>query len=362
MRTEQRIRNYLPKGEEGMAKIVKETGLTFDDVLLVPRFSSFGSRFNGEISFHTEILPGFFLKYPIISSNMDSVTNGLVAIAMERLGGLGIVHRFMSPKEQAIEFSCLKRPVVCIGVGQEGLDRLKEICEGKDAKLFDIVPPAAVLIDIAHGDSAEMLKQIGLVKKLGFLVMAGNVATADAAMRLWEAGADCVKVGVGGGSLCTTRIQTGCGVPQLTAIMDVAQYRFSGKTIIADGGIRSGGDIIKSLAAGADAVMVGQIFAGATETPGERYRDRNGQILKRYRGMASREAQENWKGFATSVEGEATYVPYKGSIEEIFKPLIDSLLSGMSYQGAKDLVELRKNALFIKQSVAGLRESMPHAL
>jgi IMP dehydrogenase len=345
-----------------MVKIIKDAGLTFDDVLLVPRHSPFGSRFNGEISLHTEVLPGFVLRYPLISANMDTVTTGQVAHAMEQLGGLGIVHRFMSPSDQTKEFAGLKRPVACIGVGQEGMDRLKVICEGRDAKLFDIATPSAVLIDIAHGDSADMLKQIERVKKLGFLVIAGNIATADAAKRLWGAGADCVKVGVGPGSLCTTRVQTGCGVPQFTAIMNVVEVRSAGKTVIADGGIRSSGDIFKALAVGADAVMVGQLFAGTSETPGERYRDRNGQILKRYRGMASKDAQESWKGFATSVEGESTDVPYKGSLEENFKPLVDGLLSGMSYQGAKDLEELRRNATFIRQSVAGLRESMPHAL
>jgi len=337
-----------------MVKVVEDVGLTFDDVLLVPRFSEFGSRFNGEISLDTEILPGLKLQYPLVSANMDTVTTGPVAQAMERLGGLGIVHRFMSPSDQVKEFASLKYPVACIGVGREGTDRLKVIC--------DTMRPFAVLIDIAHGDSAEMLKQISFVKKFGFPVIAGNIATAQAARRLWDGGADCVKVGVGPGSLCTTRVQTGCGVPQFTAIMDVASAKLDGKTIIADGGIRSSGDILKALAVGADAVMIGQLFAGANETPGERYRDRSGQVLKRYRGMASKDAQESWKGFATSVEGEATYVPYKGSIEEIFKPLIDSLLSGMSYQGAGDLAELRRNAVFRRQSVAGLREGMPHAL
>jgi len=337
-----------------VVKILEEIGLTFDDVLLVPRFSKFGSRFNGEISLDTEILPGLVLRYPLISANMDTVTTGPVAKAMEQLGGLGIVHRFMSPGEQAKEIADLKYPVACIGVGREGTDRLKAICAA--------VRPSAVLIDIAHGDSAEMLRQIALAKQLGFPVIAGNIATAEAARRLWDGGVDCVKVGVGPGSLCTTRVQTGCGVPQFTAIMDVAGAKSDGKTLIADGGIRSSGDILKALAAGADAVMIGQLFAGANETPGERYRDRSGQVLKRYRGMASKDAQESWKGFATSVEGEATYVPYKGSIEEIFEPLIASLLSGMSYQGAGSLGELRRNAVFRRQSVAGLREGMPHAL
>jgi IMP dehydrogenase len=339
-----------------MAIVLDTLGLTFDDVLLVPRCSPFSSRFGGEISLDTALFPDFFLRRPLISANMDSVTNGQVAKAMERLGGLGIVHRFMPFDEHCAELTNLKRAVACTGVGPDGLKRLEKLFAGS-------VRPCAVLIDIAHGDSLEMLSQIELIKqRYGVPVMAGNIATGEAAKRLWDAGADCVKVGVGPGSLCTTRVQTGCGVPQLTAIMEVAAVRPSGKTIVADGGIRSGGDILKALAAGADAVMVGQLFAGTSEAPGERYRDRNGQILKRYRGMASREAQESWKGFATSVEGEATYVPYKGPIEEIFSALVDSVLSGMSYQGARNLEELRIHAKFIRQSVAGLREGMPHAL
>lgn len=338
-----------------MAKVADNFGLAFDDVLLVPRFSTFTSRFCGEISLSVEVLPNFVLKYPLISANMDTVTNGKVASEMERLGGLGIVHRFMSIEDQIKECVDLERPILCIGVGEEGINRLNAFCERK--------LPSAVLIDIAHGDSSEMLKQINTVKRFGLSVIAGNVATKDGAKRLWDSGADCVKIGVGPGSLCTTRIQTGCGVPQLTAIMDIAEIKPNDKTLIADGGIRFGGDIVKALAAGADAAMVGQIFAGAVETPGERYRDRQtGQILKRYRGLASKEAQESWKGFVTSIEGEATFVPYKGSIEEIFRPLIDSLLSGMSYQGARNIKELQENATFVRQSFAGLRESLPHAL
>ncbi len=340
-----------------MAHIIDNFGLTFDDVLLIPRHSPFGSRFGGEISLETSLFRGFNLRYPIISANMDSVTGGQMALAMEKLGGLGIVHRFMPSDIHRTELSNLKRPIACIGVGKDGIDRLERLLDG-DSR------PWAVLIDIAHGDSSEMLVQIKNIKSQhnDLPIIAGNVATGEGALRLWKAGADCVKVGVGPGSLCSTRIQTGCGIPQLTAIMDVASVVPQGKTLIADGGIRSSGDALKALASGANAIMVGQIFAGTNESPGERYRDRNGQVLKRYRGMASKEAQESWKGFATSVEGEATYVPYRGSVEEIFTSMINGLLSGMSYQGAKNLDELRQHAEFIRQTSGGLREGMPHAL
>jgi IMP dehydrogenase len=347
-----------------MAKIVEGVGLTFDDVLLVPRFSKFGSRFNGEISLDTEILPGLKLQYPLVSANMDTVTTGPVAQAMERLGGLGIVHRFMSPSEQVKELLGLTRSVVCIGVGQEGIDRLITI--------RDFIPAlTAVLIDIAHGDSSDMLKQIGRVKNLGYSVIAGNIATADAAKRLWEAGAACVKVGVGGGSLCTTRIQTGCGVPQLTAIMNVVEVKPDGKTLIADGGIKFSGDIAKAIGAGASSVMLGNLLAGTDEAPGEVVMYQ-GRAYKTYRGMGSLEAMKEGKSldryFQDQVsaedklvpEGIEGRVPYKGSTTSIVQMLVGGLKAGMGYAGCRSIPELQAKAKFIKITQASLKESHVH--
>lgn len=346
-------------------KIRKEIGLTFDDVQLIPRKSRHKSRFDGSISLATELSPSMKLTFPIISSNMDTITGLEMASTMHELGGLGIIHRFMDPSVQGSLLASMPKDshrVACIGVGKEALTRYN--------RLFDKC--TAVLIDVAHGHSDAVIDQIKRIKDLSptKTVIAGNVATYSGAFDLIEAGADCIKVGVGPGSLCTTRIQTGCGVPQLTAIMDCAKARdtqirwchnFRKARIIADGGIRNGGDIMKALAAGADAVMIGGMFAGTNETPGKTYLEKGSQY-KIYRGMASRSAQEDWKGKATSVEGELTRVPCKGSVRNIFKSLVKNMCSSMSYLGATNLHDFRENAEFIRQTPAGYTESCPHGL
>ncbi len=221
-----------------------------------------------------------------------------------------------------------------------------------------------MLIDIAHGHSNLMIDKIKKVKDIApeMPVIAGNVATGDGAIDLVEAGADCIKVGVGPGSLCTTRVKTGCGVPQLTAIVDAEQAVRGRATVIADGGIRCSGDIVKALAAGADAVMIGRLFAGTAETPGDVINAPGKGKIKVYRGMASKEAQESWKGKATSVEGEMTWVPYKGALAEVFEDLISGIKSGMSYLNSRNILELRENAVFRKQTAAGVVEARPHAI
>lgn len=335
---------------------------TFDDVLLEPRCSTMSSRFGGNIDCSTILFPNqkpeFQLLYPIISANMDTVTEWPMADAMHEQGGLGIIHRFMPAARQADELRVSKGGHIgCIGVGDDGWKRYLEI----ETHI------SAVLIDVAHGHSQSVVEQIKAVKNKNpkMPIIAGNIATWVAACDLIDAGADCLKVGVGPGSLCTTRIKTGCGVPQLEAIIEVAAGIQSMKkpvTLIADGGIRSSGDIVKALAAGADAVMIGSLFAGTEEAPGRCYRDENGHLYKIYRGMASRAAQEDWKGYATSVEGEMRRVSFRGSVKDIFKELVDGILSGMSYQNAHNLAELRENAVFIQQTINGYKESTPHGL
>lgn len=295
---------------------------------------------------------------------MDTVTEEDMAKEMNNLGGLGIIHRFLSVEQHKRLLLNIPSPkVVCIGVGKEEFARFQEIISGTQI--------IAVLIDIAHGHSEVMAKQINRIKSVSNMpIIAGNVATYDGALDLLNAGVSSIKCGVGPGSLCTTRIQTGCGVPQLTAVMEVrraVEDFCSGKglnfkpTIIADGGIRYSGDIVKSFAAGADAVMIGNLFAGTEEAPGERVRTKKG-IEKKYRGMASKDAQENWKGYASSIEGEMTFLPYKGQVKYVFEELITGILSGMSYQDAKTLTELRENAEFIQITSAGYKESLPHGV
>ncbi len=353
-----------------MAIILDNPGITFDDVLLVPGYSDVTSRFSGEIDLHTDLLPGISLKYPIISANMDTITECKMVRTMNQLGGLGIMHRYVDNRvEKLVRLSEDIFPVVmCIGVGIKEIDIIRQFEE-----LMEWTSDA-VLVDIAHGDSQSALKQIKLINHnfSNIPIIAGNIATADAAFRLLDTGVQCLKVGIGPGSLCSTRLQTGCGVPQITAIMDVYKARdrfYTGgfrPSIIADGGIRHPGDIVKALAAGADAVMIGNLFAGTDETPGMRVSPPwlvpSAQLkdYKVYRGMASKEVQEQYKGSAKSIEGVKTYVPCKGPISYIFDQLVAGIQSGFSYVGAHNINELHKKAVFIKQSSAGLIESMPH--
>lgn len=337
-------------------KIHEQVSLAYDDVLLEPRYTDIESRFNGEASLRTQLLSDLTLEVPIISANMDTVTEVTMAEEMWDLGCIGIIHRFMNPENHLKQLSelSLSYKIGCIGIGVGGKKRLEVIGDEIDA----------ILIDIAHGHCREMVDQIRWCKEHypDLKIIAGNVATGDGARELFHAGADCVKVGVGPGSLCTTRIQTGCGVPQLTAVIETGRVAKSlHKTIIADGGIRDSGDIMKALAAGANAVMVGSLLAGSPETPGSVFSP-DGERYKIYRGMASRAAQESWKGTATSVEGELKTVRLKPSVREIIEETKNHLLSGMTYQNARKLDELRKNAVFRRQTMAGLRESLPHGM
>lgn len=349
-----------------MLKIRNEVGLTFDDVILVPRLSSIDSRFNGEIDLSTNLIPwakpALILKYPIISANMDTVTGGTMAEAMHQYGGLGIVHRFLSVEDHIRELRKITGPrVACIGVGNSSRERLTWLTHSN---------LKAVLIDIAHGHCQAMIDQIKWVKDTypDIRVIAGNVATQEGCIDLINAGADSIKCGVGPGSLCTTRIQTGNGIPQLTAIADCAEVIMSVNrpvSLIADGGIRSSGDIIKALAAGADAVMVGSLLAGTNETPGESQPmsffgpDGRGKI---YRGMASKAAQKSWKGYTSSIEGESKSVPCRGPVADVLEDLKAGLLSGMSYQNARNISELQAHCEFVRQTYYGHREGLPHGL
>lgn len=331
--------------------------LAFDDVLLTPQFSDIVSRKDVDIS--SRLDDKIKLQIPIISSPMDTVTGQVLACELSILGGLGILHRYNSPDEQAdmVKY-CKDNHAAHVGaaVGSTG-DYLE-----RTGKLLN-AGADVICVDVAHGDHIsvkiaieELRKQFGWNLHL----MAGNVATKDGFERLSDWGADSIRTGVGGGSCCSTRTQTGHGLPTFWSVLECASGTGRAK-LIADGGIKNSGDIVKSLAAGADFVMLGSMLAGVNEAPGEIFEE-NGKRYKIYRGMASKEAQIDWKGSYSSFEGVASKVLYKGHLPNIIDDILRNIRSGLSYSGARDLVELRSKAKFVKQTSASQVESSPHIL
>jgi IMP dehydrogenase len=338
----------------------RSRGLTFDDVLLMPKHSEMNSRRAPQLD--SKVTKNFTLKLPIISANMDTVTESAMAIKMAELGGLGILHRFMSPDEQVVQVKIMRDTIKALGLPVAASIGVKE--EGM--RRADLLADAGVdifTIDIAHGDSVMMLEVLDYVKKKypKIDVIAGNTAMPEGVKRLIDHGADAVKVGIGPGSMCTTRIITGCGVPQLTAVaMCVLEAQKYGVPVIADGGIKTSGDIVKAFAAGAQTVMLGSMLSGCVETPGEIEGGR-----KRYRGMASKDAQVSWRGElpkGMAAEGEARWVPCKGSVENILQELAGGIRSGMTYLNANTISEIHKNARFMEMTASGMNESRPHGL
>lgn len=331
--------------------------LAFDDVLIIPQYSDIVSRQDVDIS--SRLDDKIKLQIPIISSPMDTVTGQVMACELNILGGLGILHRYNSPDEQAdmVKY-CKDNHAIHVGaaVGSTG-DYLE-----RTGKLLDSGADV-ICLDVAHGDHLSVKIAIEQIRKQfgwNLHLMAGNVATKDAFERLSDWGIDSIRVGVGGGSICSTRIQTGHGIPTLSSIFDCANGTGRAK-LIADGGIKTSGDIVKSLAAGADFVMLGSMLAGTNETPGDVFEE-NGKKYKVYRGMASKEAQIDWKGSYSSYEGVTSKILYKGHLPNLLDDITRNIRSGLSYSGAKDLTELRAKAKFIKQSSAAQIESSPHIL
>ena len=305
--------------------IIKEA-LTFDDVLLVPRYSSV---LPSETNLLTDLGYNLKLKIPFLSSAMDTVTESNMAITIAQNGGLGIIHRNLSIANQSKEIKKVKNKKLlvgaAVGTSNEDLNRTKSIIEsGVDL----------IVIDTAHGHSEKVLKILAKIKKINLKkpICVGNIATAEAAIRLYNEGADILKVGIGPGSICTTRMIAGIGVPQISAILDVKKSMKNKKIkIISDGGIKFSGDIVKALAAGADGIMMGSIFAGTEESPGKKYKYKN-KFYKSYRGMGSigamsagssnRYFQENYKDKSKFVpEGVEARVIYKGTVEQILYQL-----------------------------------------
>lgn len=341
--------------------------LTFDDVLLLPQLSEILPT---EVNTETVFAKNIKLKIPLISAAMDSVTESALAIELGRLGGLGVIHKNLSVQNQAGEVAKVKdqKYLAAAAVGASGdfMERAEALIKaGADA----------LIVDTAHGHSKRVLEAVKQIKKFNksVAVVAGNVATKEGTLALIKAGVDAVKVGIGPGSICTTRVIAGVGVPQLSAVLDAVSAAKKYKIpVIADGGIKLSGDIVKALAAGASAVMLGSLFAGTDEAPGEIMEDEHqgGKKFKVYRGMGSMGAMElgskdrygqdkvsTGKLVPEGIEGR---VNYKGPLEQVVNQLVGGLKSGMGYLGAKNLKELAKKAKFVQITAAGLKESHPH--
>lgn len=357
-------------------------GLTFDDVLLIPAESHV---LPNEVKLDTKLAPNLQLHIPLISAGMDTVTKGNMAIAMAENGGLGVIHKNLSIEVQVEEVKKAKGKTVdpnlphpavddqgrllaaaAVGVTSDTFERAESLLEaGADA----------IVIDTAHGHSAGVLRKIKEIREHfpNATLIAGNVATGEGTAALFDAGVDVVKVGIGPGSICTTRIVAGVGVPQITAIYDAASVAQKyGKKIIADGGIKYSGDVVKALAAGGNAVMLGSMFSGTTEAPGTIFTN-EGKQFKSYRGMGSVGAMSQQHGssdryFQGGVneanklvpEGVEALVPYKGDVSNIIYQIDGGLRAGMGYVGAGTIEELIENSQFVQITNAGLRESHPH--
>ena len=347
-------------------EIIKEA-LTFDDVLLLPKYSNI---LPSKTNISSNLTKKIYLKVPFLTSAMDTVTESKMAIAIGKEGGLGIIHRNMDIKNQSKEVKKVKRKNLlvgaAIGTNNDDLDRVRSlISNGVDL----------IVIDTAHGHSEKVLKTLTKIKKIikKIPICVGNIATSEAAKKLYNSGADIIKVGIGPGSICTTRMVAGVGVPQISAIMEVKKaLKKKNVKIISDGGIKFSGDIAKALAAGADAIMMGSIFAGTDESPGKRFKIK-GKIYKQYRGMgsigamsagsANRYFQKNFKDKSKFVpEGVEGRVEYKGKVSRIIYQLQGGLRSSMGYIGAKNLREINKKAKFVKITKAGFYESMVHSV
>ena len=344
---------------------IKEA-LTFDDVTLAPKYSNI---LPSEVD--TSIILSKFLKLkiPLLTSAMDTVTESKMAIAIAKAGGIGIIHRNLNIKKQVEEIKKVKKQKLLVGAAVGA--GLNEIARAKAILKEGI---NMIVVDTAHGHTkkvSEMIKFIKKEKNSKTALCAGNIATAEAARYLDKLGVDIIKVGIGPGSICTTRLVAGIGVPQLTAILNVRNAIKKSKVkIISDGGIKYSGDLAKAFAAGADAVMIGSLFAGTDETPGKLIK-KDGKLFKSFRGMGSVGAMNKGSAdryFQSKQKDNSKYVPegveglarYKGKVGKVIFKLVGGLRSSMGYLGSKQIKYLRKKPQFIKITKAGFYESMVH--
>ena len=329
--------------------------LTYDDVLLVPQYSDIKSR--KEVDISSDLDEDLTFDLPIISSPMDTVTESEMAYAISKMGGLGIIHRYNSIEEQAgmvaeVVGAGVEVVGAAIGVSDDYFERAQTLVEN-GAKV--------ICVDVAHGHHILMKNALGTLRQAfddNVHIMAANVATLEGINALAEWGAQSIRCNIGGGSICSTRIQTGHGLPGLQTIFDCADTHHD-VAIIADGGIRTSGDIVKALAAGADFVMLGSLLAGTLQSPGDIVTTPEG-LKKRYRGMASKDAQMDWRGRYSSNEGVSTFIKYKGEVKDVLQDLRGGIVSGFSYSGARNLTSLQNEAVWVKQTGAGLSESKTH--
>jgi len=329
--------------------------ITFDDILLIPSYNHHESRRVVDISM-TDRLEKLSLALPVISSNMDTITETKMANFMHSKGGIGALHRFSSIEDNLSQFKdCIGNVFVSVGCSEHDLERAEALRDA-GANYF--------CVDVAHAHAKYVGKTLKKLRQLlkDRCIMAGNVATYAGSDYLASCGADIIKAGIGGGSVCSTRIKTGFGVPMLTCIQDCAR---TDRSIVADGGIRTSGDIVKALAFGADFVMIGGILAGTAPTPGKIVTKKDGTKVKQYRGMASREAQEDFLGLMNdwkTAEGVAVEVTYREDEDAIIADIIGGLRSGLTYAGADTISELQRKLNYVLVTYAGRQESLPHKL
>jgi IMP dehydrogenase len=344
-----------------MARITAK-GYSFNDVLIVPKYNKIVSRL--EVNFQTQVTKNYNIDIPIIAANMDTICESEMAIALGKMGGLGVIHRFLNIIEQVNEIKKVKKHklITAAAVGIKDVeDRVKALVKAE----INIL-----VLDVAHGHSKRAGKTLDYIKK-NFPqvdVMVGNIATKDAAEYFISKKADGIKVGIGPGAMCTTRVMTGAGIPQITAIMDAYEASQNRVPICADGGIKCPGDVVKAIGAGANTVMMGSPLAGTKESPGKII-TKDKKKFKEHRGMASylatiKRLKMDGKKVDKDVhvEGEMTLAPYQGPIASIINKFLGGLASGMTYTGSKAIDSLRGKADFIEISPAGYNESTAHGV
>ncbi|MEK7573639.1 MAG: IMP dehydrogenase [Patescibacteria group bacterium] len=374
-------------GSTSLSTSTLPIGLTYDDVLLLPGYSDF---IRDQINLSTKLSKNIRLSIPLVSAPMDTVTESKLAIALARLGGIGIIHRNLSIENQAKEVAKVKKEKLLVGAavgsGKTYQDRIRALVKaGVDA----------IIVDSAHGHAKPIIEATAYIKKNfpKIDVIPGNIATEDGARALIKAGADGLRVGMGPGAICTTRIISGMGVPQITALAEVLKVAKKEKIpVIADGGIKFSGDMVKALATGASTVMMGSFFASTVESPGEVLILKKEQVphrflsifdkgtvkfsFKEYRGMGSKSAMEkgakvrsegefhgkDYKDRKLIAEGVEGLVPIKGTVSDLVGQAVGGIKSGMYYVGAKNLEELGRKAKFIQITQASLTESHPHSV